>query len=299
MFARNTLRAAAAFAMIAAGAPIHAAGESKTSALPIVAEHRYRMLARVRPLLFWITKDDVGGAKLSWRGNEAGEFGLDLLIGSDPLRAPRKINRWGYIAEEVRGAEARVVGLMKQSDEQSIAEAEKQLGAEGSGGFKYRAIQGTTTAAEARAGVTSLSVARDLTYRDIDALLGMLSAADAPPQNRVVPLPAGTQPGFLVALHALVTGTAKSPLSYVYYGVFYDLSMKGSTAVKAATIDGKPYTNLAKGDFEIRNRSNGEVTKFQLTYGTQGALAGVPVHAVYQPRWWFEVQLFLDDKTSF
>ena len=33
-------------------------------ALPVVAEHKYRMLAKVRPLLFWISKDDVGGARI-------------------------------------------------------------------------------------------------------------------------------------------------------------------------------------------------------------------------------------------
>ena len=53
------------------------------------------MLAKVRPLLFWISKDDVGGARVSWRGDADGAFGLDLLIGSDPARAPRQINRWG------------------------------------------------------------------------------------------------------------------------------------------------------------------------------------------------------------
>jgi len=270
-----------------------------TKELPVVSEHRYRMLAKVRPLLFWISKDDVGGAKVSWRGDVAGAFGLDLLIGSDPLRAPRKVNRWGYIAEEVRGSDARVIGVMKQSNEQSAAEAEKAIGSEGRGGFTYRAIQGTSTGREAKAGVTSVNVTRDLTYRDIDALLGMVASADAQPEKRVVSLPSGTRPGFLVALHDLVTGATKAPVSYVYFGVFYELTMKGSTALKTATIDGKKYTNLAKSDFEIKNRSNGETTKFQLTYGTEGPLAGVPVHAVYQPRWWFEVQLFLDDQTSF
>ena len=276
-----------------------AAGPEPKEPLPVRSEHRYRMLAKVRPLLFWITKDDVGGARVSWRGDDAGAFGLELLIGSDPLRAPRKVNKWGYIAEEIRGTDARVIGVMKQSDEQSVADAEKQLGADGGQGFTYRAIQGTADSREATAGVTSVRVAKDLSYRDIDALLGMVSTASASPEKRVVALPAGTRPGFLVALHDLVSGAAKSTVSYVYFGVFYDLTMKGSTALKSPTIDGHRYTNLARSEFEIRNRSNGEVTKFQLTYGTEGALAGIPVHAVYQPRWWFEVQLFLDDQTSF
>src|SRR5262249_48017684 len=127
-----------------------------TQPLPVVAEHTYRMLAKVRPLLFWITKDDVGGARVSWRSDEGGSFGGDLLIRSDPDRAPRRINRWGYIAEQVRGPEARVLGVMKQSNEQSVKEAESQLAADGRGGFVYRAIQGTTANNQAQASVTTV-----------------------------------------------------------------------------------------------------------------------------------------------
>jgi hypothetical protein len=138
------------------------------------------MLAKVRPLLFWISKDDVGGAKVSWRGSEDGGFGLDLLIGSDPRRAPRQINKWGYIAEQVRGTDARVLGVMKQSNEQTVADAEKALGAEGKGGYVFRAIQGTASNREARAGVTTVRVERDMTYRDIDPLIALVNGATDP-----------------------------------------------------------------------------------------------------------------------
>jgi hypothetical protein len=283
------------------------------AAPPIVAEHKYRMLAKVRPLLFWITRDDVGGARVTWRGDAEGAFGLDLLIGSDPQRAPRQINRWGYIAEQVRGGDARVIGVMKQSNEQSIAEAESGIDKDGSqGGYVFRAIQGSATAAEARAGVTTVRVPRDLTFHDIDPLLSLINTAQASPESRSVALPSGTRPGFLVALADLVKGSldgyarrpgtgykASAPVSYVYFGVFYDLSMKSNELLRSTTIDGKRYSNVARADFEIKNRSNGETTKFQLTYGIDGALAGVPVHAIYQPRWWFEVQLFLDERTAF
>ena len=32
-----------------------------------------------------------------------------------------------------------------------------------------------------------------------------------------------------------------------------------------------------------------------MTYGTTGQLAGVPIHAAYQPHWWLKVELTLDD----
>jgi hypothetical protein len=289
------------------------AEERKESSMPVIAEHKYRMLARVRPMLFWIGKDDVGGARVSWRGDDNGGYGVDLLIGSDPQKAPRNINRWGFIAEQVQGADARVIGVMKQSNEESVADAEAQLAKDGQGGFVYRAIRGTANDRQASAGVTTVRVQKDLTFRDIDPLLEMLGTSKQTVEMRSVALPGGTRPGFLVALHDLVKQSAdaysqqpgasfkpsRTPTRYVYYGVFYELTMKSSSLLKTATIDGRQYSNLARGDFEIRNTSNGEITRFQLTYGTAGALAGVPVHAIYQPRWWFEVQLFLDDKTAF
>jgi len=311
MFTKHIVRAVCVAGLLMT--PLAATSKAAGTELPVVSEHRYRMLAKVRPLLFWISKDDVGGAKVSWRGSEDGGFGLDLLIGSDPRRAPRQINKWGYIAEQVRGTDARVLGVMKQSNEQTVADAEKALGAEGKGGYVFRAIQGTASNREARAGVTTVRVERDMTYRDIDPLIALVNGATDPTaENRSVALPPGTRPGFLVTLSELVKQSvegyskqssafspSKQPLTYVYFGVFYDLSLRGSELLKTTTIDGQRYTNVARSDFEIKNRSNGETTRFQLTYGTTGALAGVPVHAVYQPKWWLEVQLFLDERAAF
>ena len=75
---------------------------------PIHKEYRYRMSAAIRPLLFWIGDSDVGGARIVWRRGEDGRRGYEFLLGSDPIRAPRKINRWGFVREELRGDGARV-----------------------------------------------------------------------------------------------------------------------------------------------------------------------------------------------
>jgi hypothetical protein len=54
-------------------------------------ERRYRMAARIRPLLvFWITRENVGGARIVWLRRDDGMRGWELLIGSDPLRAPMR-----------------------------------------------------------------------------------------------------------------------------------------------------------------------------------------------------------------
>src|SRR5262249_59400534 len=46
----------------------------RPAALPSGAEHKYPMLAKVRPLLFWISKDDVGGARITGRGDDNGRL---------------------------------------------------------------------------------------------------------------------------------------------------------------------------------------------------------------------------------
>src|SRR3990170_1795561 len=67
-----------------AEAPSAKAEASAKAGLPVVAERYYRMLAKVRPLLFWISRDDVGGARIGWLADHAGSKGFELLIGSDP-----------------------------------------------------------------------------------------------------------------------------------------------------------------------------------------------------------------------
>jgi hypothetical protein len=93
--------------------------------------------------------------------------------------------------------------------------------------------------------------------------------------------------------------SAPASITYAYNGTVYDMAVRRTSLLRAANIDGREYRNLARTDFEVRNRTTRETSKFQLTYATDGDLAGVPVHAVYQPKWWFEVQLFLDDRAAF
>jgi hypothetical protein len=65
------------------------------SQLPVLKERRYIMSGAARPLLFWMGCDDIGLARIVWRGREDGARGYELLVGTDPARAPRRMNRWG------------------------------------------------------------------------------------------------------------------------------------------------------------------------------------------------------------
>jgi hypothetical protein len=281
-----------------------AGADDRASTLPVVAEHRYRMLARVRPLLVWISRDDVGDARITRRNDGAGSMGFELLIGSDPARAPRRINRWGYLAEQIAGGQAAVLGVMKQSNEQSIEEAEGRLTAEsGSGTHLFKAIRSTTVDGRTSAAITILRVQQDLTYRDVESLLAMVPGSGNSPA-RTLTLPAGTRPGFLVAVADLIhqsienrtaatTEAGSRGIRYVYNEHFHTLRLRSLESLATSRIGGRTFSDVVRGRFENTNEATGDRTRFEITYGASGALAEVPIHIAYQPRWWFQVELFL------
>src|SRR5262249_40260786 len=106
------------------------------------------MTARVRLLVFWAGKDDVGGGYIR-RGRSAEdphkEF-FQVLFGSDPAKAPRAINRWGAgteiswhrFASPAPDADdiesSAFFGFMKSSKGKSAAEMQEELKREKEGG---------------------------------------------------------------------------------------------------------------------------------------------------------------------
>jgi hypothetical protein len=138
-----------------------------------------------------------------------------LLIGSDPDRAPRRINRWGYLDEEIRGGEATLIGLMTESAEDSVKQVEANIGRPVAGDRAFKIIRAT-----------------------IDGDLARVQ------------------------------------------------------------VGGVAYAHVIRSDFEARSTYDGEVDPFSITYGTEGPLAEIPLAASYQPRWWLQVELALDDTTS-
>ena len=102
--------------------------DALSAGVPVLREHSYVVHAKVRPLLlFWITRDNIGEARLTWREGDDGRRAFEFLVGSDPARAPRHINRWGFIVEVLSGNKAEILGVMKGSREETIEEAEAQL----------------------------------------------------------------------------------------------------------------------------------------------------------------------------
>ena len=260
-----------------------------------VERHHYSIGARVRPLLvFWISRSDVGDAIVT-RRRAAGEADYSLLIGSDPGRTPMHINRWGYIEEEIRGAQARLLGLMTRSDEDSIQQAEANVRKQASSAHPFTIINGTSDGDRAQARVVSINLPEDYTVHQSRLVLDVAKRAVDDGRLRVVSLPPGTRPGFLAALSDAMRVADEPTIPYVYYGKLYDLRRTRSSAVPNFHIGARNYGAAVAADFVIVSRQDGEQTKFSMTYGASSAYAEVPLIVTYQPRWWMQVELTIDD----
>jgi hypothetical protein len=271
----------------------------------LVADHRYRIIGKIRLLLFWIGNDNVGGARVTWRADETGRHAIALLIGTEPRRAPRGINQWGYVGEEVQNENTDVFGIRSIADAKSLDEAEARL-AEGSGPALFGAMCSTVTATEALALTATVRVPAVVTYRQFDRLLDSVGGSTQWLQHHTA-RPAGADPGFLTALQSLIrdsvetaqhrTGpTEKTPSRvYIYKGALFDIRLTRSRRIVRVTVGSEIFRDLIRSQFAIRNRTTWYSTPFDVTYGVNGALAGVPVQASYQPHWWLKLELALDE----
>jgi hypothetical protein len=88
------------------------------------------------------------------------------------------------------------------------------------------------------------------------------------------------------------------PIHYVYHGRIYELRAARTRPLASVQVGGAAYAHVIATDFETRSAYDGEVTQFAITYGTEGPLAEIPLVASYQPRWWMQIELTLDDAAS-
>ncbi len=267
-------------------------------------EWHYTMNVHIRLLLFWISREGVGGARIASRVGADGARSLHLLIGSDPTRAPMRINRWGYVAENVAGPSAELVGVMTQADERSIEQARRNLG-RSTGTHAFRAIRCRLGQGEARSTVIHLSLPEDFSFRDVNALLARLPQTG--PVVRTISVPDGTEPGFLFALQSLLHASVESyrrsgraddicakPLLFVYNASLWELTQRSSRLLSAPAVGPHRCRAAIEGRFVVRNKATGDAAEFLITYGAGDPFAEVPLRIVYRPRWWLEAELVLD-----
>jgi hypothetical protein len=220
---------------------------------------------------------------------------------------------------------------MTQSDEASIDEAEASVRKQSHGNRTFKVIQATVDGEQARSVVTSIAAPENYSFRQVRTVLELARREGSEGTPRVVRLPAGTRPGFLSALAELMdrpagrggqagrdgqpgrgsrigssgqaardqAGSGRDAVKFVYHGRIYELRETHAQLTPTLRASGTTYQHVVAAVFEIRSTSDGELTEFSMTYGTEGALAGVPLTASFQPRWWMEIDLAIDSGTSF
>lgn len=287
-------------------------------------QYDYIMTARVRLLLFWAGKDDVGGGYIR-RGVSAedplSEF-FEILMGSDPEKAPRAINRWGAAAERVQRADrggaaaaSTFFGFMKVYKGNSPTEMRKELDGEKAGGtFLFSAILNQASrsgsvaktvpfASDTDFNIHQLDQAEPVVFDRLEDSEGKFRALDSG-QFRAC----GRPEGFLSSVAELdedALDGRKTPevLCYVYNGQLFRLTLTHVSPVASETVRlsltgtsqayVRDYRNLLLTHFENYNETAHQGSSFELLLGTTGDLRGVPVRISYQPNWWFQVVLNL------
>lgn len=258
---------------------------------PPPVEHQYVLSARVRPLLvLWIRRDNVGAGRIRWSNNTEGT-GVELVIGSDPDRVPMRINRWGYIGEFTRPGEADVIGVMTETEETSVEQAKQNL-ARREATRIYRAMRTRIRDGESTTALFGLLFPDTVTYREVDHVREQV--VEGKGTARRVPVPAGADHGFLtsvarlvetsVEMHRAGTSPERVKRNCIYANMLYEVRLESTQATPRGMLE---------SEFSVLNRTTRKTTKFQMTYGVEAPLAGVPVRIVFRPNWWFEAELNL------
>jgi len=271
-------------------------------------EFDYVMTVRVRLLIFWAGKDDVGGGYIH-RGisqDDPREELLQVLFGSDPAKAPRAINRWGAGTEVMRhkdpvaGATNKddvvssvFFGFMKSSKGKSVSEMQEELKKEKAGGEHQFSNQDYHSKQYAEAEPLMMEK-----FRSSDRLPRTQDiGAECPRASEFL----GTVSQ--LANQAVESAQAPKSLCYVYDAQVITLTLERVepvrklnvkvNAIKGGALIEQSYGDLVQADFVSANRKTGRRVNFTMVLGTKGKLRGVPVQIRYQPNWWFQIVLNL------
>jgi hypothetical protein len=295
----------------------------------IRTEYHYVLTCRLRLLILWLGRDDLGGGYIkTGQAADNPNFGMiQLLFGSDPAKTPRAINRWGAGTEvdKLDGGKtpesSAFVGFMKSSQGESVSAMQQELAHEKAAGkHRFEAIISRV----AGGGAISTTVPF---YSDKDYDMSRLAAAqtmalDQLGDNQARKFRRLNAPGrdecdrrggFLSTTEELLERSLrgeKTPVSlcYVYNARRYTLTLQRVIPVPTEEVQimlkdraqkiHRSYRDLKESKFQIRNGESGAKTNFSVWLGTTGELRGVPVRVNYQPNWWFQIALNLKPRSG-
>jgi hypothetical protein len=258
------------------------------------AEHRYRVVGKLRMAVIWAKHDDIGSARMTWRSDPSSSA-LTLMVGSDPQRAPRSLNKWGYLREEVRSGHAEVFTVRSLGGSESSSATDYV-----SEGPLFGASCSSIENTDVSGAKTTVSAA-GVTYRMFDRLLDRIALAPRW-QGKHTTRPEGADAGFLTALQHVIragrndlTSDKAVPITYIYNGTIYDLTIQGSHQLGRTTVGSRTFEQLIRTDVAIQNRTTEEISKFAVTYSPDRAGTPLPIQIFCQPNFWLSVELRLDD----
>ena len=297
-----------------------------------LTEYDYEMTARVRLIVFWVGKENVGGGYVR-KGHIQGEQNAELvqvLFGSDPAKAPRAINRWGagtevYTTRANSGngspGYSAFFGFMKSSTGKSVSEMQGELAKEGMHGeHVFSAILSRVESGRALSLIVPMQSNVDYNLHQLNEAQSYVFDEFLSSPRPVKEIPSAQQcprnAGFLGTVAELIDvalAGQKTPatLCYVYDAQVHNLTLRSveplstmavrthrsNAADKSAVVE-QTYSDLVEAEFLSESRESGKRSSFTLVLGTSGKLRGIPLQIRYQPNWWFQVLLNLCPESS-
>jgi len=278
----------------------------------------YVMTGKVRLLVLWFGADDVGGGYIR-RGVSLTDPSVDfiqVLFGSDPAKAPRRINHWGS-AIETGGRSSILFGFMKKAQTASADAAEAEIQRQNNKGeHAFEAIVSLVDDNRAISRVVPMSSRVDFNLHQFSQAqeVAVERLSQDGPVRELKPSArkcAGSR-GFLHAVNELAQEALRNrdsgqSLCYVHNARDYTLTLRKRSLIQSKEIEFKrkngtkvkrTYRNLVLAQIAAFNRQSGEQTEFELLLDGSEGMAGVPVQISYQPNFWFKVVLNLDTVTQ-
>jgi hypothetical protein len=281
-------------------------------------QYNYVMTGKVRLLVLWFGADDVGGGYIR-RGVSLTDPSVDfiqVLFGSDPAKAPRRINHWGA-AIETSGRSSVLFGFMKKAQTASADAAEADIQRQNNKGeHPFEAIVSVVDDNRAISRVAPILSKVDFNLHQFsqaqEAAVERLSQDGPARELKTSARKCAAPRGFLhavdeLAQEALRNKDAGQSLCYIHNARDYTLTLRKRSLIKSREIEFKlksgtkvkrTYKNLVLAQMAAFNRQSGEQTEFELLLDGSEEMAGVPIQISYQPNFWFKVVLNLDTVTQ-
>jgi hypothetical protein len=282
-----------------------------------VVQYDYVVTGAVRLLLFWVSRDDVGHGYIrigALPEDPATEI-VQLVMGSDPAKAPLGVNNWGCATELWRKSDASgaFFAFMKAPKDDSMATAREEVAKEkDKQRFQYQGIISRIRDNQLVSITVPVSSATDFTLHQFplaqQMVMEQLKTTSRPPRTMKVPEGCSQGSGFLFALRELIAkalSESKTPLQqcYSYLSWNYRMSirnmeshkqLKVSLKMRGATRrEERTYPDVRAAEFRVVNLKTGYVNDFRVVFGESGKLKGIPVQIEFQPNWWFRVTVNL------